>query len=139
MADLKEKGKTKVKSTACVVGLLCRWLGDAPPVQAGREEGDDPDPPVCWSSPVTARGFTRRQWRWCVSPRAASVPANPRRLPCSYCYVWGNVSCNFGIVKVLFGKFWFLFTLLTCKYWWENSKRSVCLFVFLFKLLNYKN
>jgi hypothetical protein len=32
-----------------------------------------------------------------------------------------------------------VFTLLTCKYWWENSKRNVCLFVFLFKLLNYKN
>ena len=64
MADLKEKRKTKVKSTACVVGLLYR---DPPPVRTGREEGDDPDPPVCWSSPATACGSTRRQWRWCVS------------------------------------------------------------------------
>jgi hypothetical protein len=24
-----------------------------------------------------------------VDPRAVSVPANSRRLPCSYCYFWG--------------------------------------------------
>jgi len=30
-------------------------LGDAPPVRTGREEGDDPDPPVCWSLPAVVR------------------------------------------------------------------------------------
>ena len=126
MADLKEKGKTKVKSIACVVGLLCRWLGDAPPVRAGREEGDDPDPPVA--------GLRRRRH---VDPRAASVPANSRRLPCSYCYVWGMYSVILELLRFCLVNFDFC---SHCKHVSTGEKivKEMCVFVFFLMLLNCK-
>ena len=67
-------------------------------VPAGEERRGnrgEPDPPAARFISAVARGFTRRQLRWRVNPRATTVssaknlPALFGAFPCSYCRFLG--------------------------------------------------
>ena len=82
------------------------------PVQQRRLPPADPAPPP--NSPTAAPLFLRPNTAaapavlfpvFSQSHRAASVPANSRRLPCSYCYFWGVYSVILELLRFCLGNF----------------------------------
>jgi hypothetical protein len=118
---MKEESKT---DCCCdLVALQVTWF--SPPARKGRGEEVVADPPVCLDFTAAARESTRRQWRWRVeethrhcsraqkpsatapAPRnlPATVPADSKGLPRSFLLFFRSGFCNFGMLRVCFGKF----------------------------------